>query len=60
MTTGKSTNPSLLNAMALQKGRKGPATEADRPKVQGKPPRVLPGQVDLFGRIHGTDDTVEP
>ena len=35
----------LLNA------RKGPATEADRPRRQSKLPRVLPGQLDLEGNV---------
>jgi hypothetical protein len=39
-------------ARRLFKARKGPPTEADGPGRPSNPPRVLDGQIDIFGRIH--------
>ena len=50
--------PALAHARRLLKARKGPPTEADRPQRPSKRPRVLDGQIDIFGDVHGGD--VEP
>ena len=48
-------HPALAQARKLSKARKGPPTDADRPERPSKPPRVLDGQVDIFGRVYGGD-----
>jgi hypothetical protein len=44
--------PAMAEARRLLKARKGPPTENDRPQRPSKPPRVLDGQIDLYGRVH--------
>jgi hypothetical protein len=39
--------PGMTEARRLLAARKGPATEADRPR-ESQRPRVVPGQLDLF------------
>lgn len=36
----------------MLKADKRPPTEADRPRQLSKPPRVLDGQIDIFGQVH--------
>jgi hypothetical protein len=48
-----SARPGVAEARRLLKARKGPPTDADRPQRLSKPPRVLPGQIDIFGHVHG-------
>ena len=47
-------NSALYEAERALKGRKGPASAADRPYIPIPGPRakVLPGQLDIFGREH--------
>jgi hypothetical protein len=40
--------PGMVEARRLLDARKGPATEADRPRRESQRPRVMPGQLDLF------------
>ena len=44
----------------LLAARKGPPTEADGPRRPSRPPRVLPGQIDIDGITHGLGATDEP
>jgi hypothetical protein len=59
-------SPGLAEARRMLAARKGPPTEADRPQRASKPPRVLDGQIDIFGHVHGghvqpqLDDADEP
>jgi hypothetical protein len=48
--------PGMIEAKRLIGARKGPATEADRPRRASKPPRVMPGQLALF-RENGEERT---
>jgi hypothetical protein len=58
--------PAMAEARRLLKARKGPPTENDRPQRPSKPPRVLDGQIDIFGHVHGgdvqpeLDDEIDP
>ena len=44
----------------LLAARKGPPTEADGPRRGSRPPRVLPGQIDIHGTTHGLAAAEEP
>jgi hypothetical protein len=48
-------HPSLTEAWRLLGARKGPPSESDRPPGPSQPPRVLPGQIDIFGVTHGLE-----
>jgi hypothetical protein len=48
MSVDRGKSPAVRNALRLAKARAGPAAASDRP-VSRKLPRVLPGQLDLFG-----------
>ena len=48
-------HPALGHARRLLKADKRPPTEADRPNRPSKPPRILDGQIDIFGHVHGGD-----
>jgi hypothetical protein len=41
----------VADARRALKLRKGPATEADRPPRRSQPPKVIPGQIDIFQAI---------
>ncbi len=47
-------NPALYEAERALKKRKGPPSAADRPYVPipGPKPKVLPGQLDIYGHEH--------
>jgi hypothetical protein len=49
----------ITEARRLLRAREGPPTEADRPRHNGRLPRVLDGQLDLEGRIHRADGSLE-
>ena len=51
--------PGLAEARRLLKARKGAPTEADRPRRQGKPPRVHDRQLDIFGHTHRVNGAAE-
>jgi hypothetical protein len=64
-----SERPAIAEARRLLKARKGPPTDADRPQRPSKPPRVLYGQIDIFGHVQGghvqseldtADEEIEP
>jgi hypothetical protein len=44
--------PAITEARRLLGARKGPPTEADAPRRSSQLPRVLPGQIDIFGTTH--------
>jgi hypothetical protein len=46
----------LTEARRQLGARKGPPTDADAPRRQSHPPRVLPGQIDVYGVTHGFDE----
>jgi hypothetical protein len=48
--------PGVRIATRMLRARKGPATEVDRPQRRGTPTRVLPGQLDIYGQVHGVDE----
>ena len=48
--------PGIAEARRLLKARKGPPTDAERPLRPSKPPRVLDGQIDIFGHVHGGEE----
>jgi hypothetical protein len=50
--TDETKNVALNEAIRASRLRKGPPTDADRPRRRGRRPRVLPGQLDLEGREH--------
>ena len=58
MARGK-THPALVEALRLlRKPRRAP-TEADCPPVRplpGPKPRILDGQIDLYGHVHDDDE----
>ena len=58
MTDSRET-PGLTTAKALLKARKGPPDDADRPRPPSQQPKVLPGQIDIFGHVHGLPGTRE-
>jgi hypothetical protein len=45
--------PGLREARRLCTARKGPPSEFDRPQPRSHRPKVLPGQIDIFGNVHG-------
>jgi hypothetical protein len=47
--------PGLREARRMRAARRGPPSEYDRPQHPSLPPRVLPGQVDIFGTTHGLE-----
>ena len=47
------THEGIARARQLLTARKGPPTEADKPRRPSQPPRVLPGQIDIHGTTHG-------
>jgi hypothetical protein len=49
-------HPGLSAARRMLGARKGPPTEADSPRRESRPPRVLPGQIDVYGVTHGLDE----
>jgi hypothetical protein len=53
------THPSLVEALQLlRKARRSP-TETDIPPprpLPGHKPKVLNGQLDIYGRVHGDDE----
>jgi hypothetical protein len=55
--------PGMTEAKRALAARKGPATEADRPLRQSRPPRQIPGQLDLFrsgtGRTTAAEEAAE-
>jgi hypothetical protein len=63
-------HPALSHARRMLKADKRPPTEADRPRRPSKPVRVLDGQIDIYGHVHGghvqpeldraDDETIEP
>jgi hypothetical protein len=50
-------HPALRTTIALLRARKGSPVEADHPRHRRRPrlPQPLPGQLDIFGRVHGDD-----
>jgi hypothetical protein len=60
--------PGLADARRMVNAPKGPPIDTDRPQRPSKPPRVLEGQIDIFGHVHGGhvqpqldgDDEIEP
>jgi hypothetical protein len=40
--------PAVKEARRMFKAQKGPPTEADRPRRRSRPPKVLPGQMDIY------------
>ena len=53
------THEGIAHARQLLKARKGPPSEADRPRRPSRPPRVLPGQVDIHATTHGLDEDAD-
>jgi hypothetical protein len=53
--------PALADAIRLRaKGRKGTPTEDDRPRPKlGKRPKLIRGQVDIFGAVVGESEDHE-
>ena len=47
----------ITDTRRLLAARKGPPTEADAPRRQSRPPRVLPGQIDIHGVTHDAPPT---
>jgi hypothetical protein len=45
-------HPALAHARRMLKADKRPPIEADRPRQLSKPPRVLDGEIDIFGQVH--------
>jgi hypothetical protein len=45
--------PGMTDAKRALTARKCPPDEDDRPRRASRPAKVLPGQVDIFGRVHG-------
>jgi hypothetical protein len=54
MTRGE--RPALSEARRLAEADKRPPTYADTPRRGSRPPRVLPGQIDVYGVTHGLDE----
>jgi hypothetical protein len=54
MARGK-IHPALAETLRLLRKQRRPPTEADRPfrPPPGPKPKVLHGQIDLWGRVHG-------
>lgn len=46
-------HPAVREARRLLGARKGRPSDSDRPLRTSHPPRVLPGQLDIFGNVHG-------
>jgi hypothetical protein len=52
---GNQTKPGLAAALRALRARKGPATEADRPRRKSERPDLRDGQLDLDGNVYELD-----